>query len=142
MRVAHWRDLVLCTVAGVSGSLLAHKLLGLSLHLADGWQALWVLLAAPALEEWVFRVLLQAGVQAHIARVTAKPCWTKHGANALVAFCFAAAHVPAQGWLALWWVLPSLVLGELWRRHGRWWLCVLAHAGFNLSLWVAAALAL
>ncbi len=122
--------------------MLAYRLLGLSLHLADGWQALWVLLAAPALEEWIFRVLLQAGMQAYLASNTARPGWSAHSANVIVALFFAAAHVPSQGWLALWWTLPSLVLGELWRRHTRWWPCALAHAGFNLSLWGVAALAL
>lgn len=55
-------------------------------------------------------------------------------ANGLTALAFAGAHAPAHGWLAMWWIIPSVALGETWRRTGRLWPCVLLHAWFNLSL--------
>lgn len=133
--ISLWRDLALTIVGGVGGAVLAHDLLGVSLHFVNGWQALWVLMAAPALEEFVFRGLLQNGLQSHIRRIITRFGLADHSANVLTASCFALTHAPAQGWLALWWSLPSLLLGELWRRHRSVWLCALVHAAFNISLW-------
>jgi membrane protease YdiL (CAAX protease family) len=57
--------------------------------------------------------------------------YTELAANTVASMCFAACHAPAHGWVALWWLLPSLVLGELWRRHRSWAVCAGVHAGFN-----------
>lgn len=118
-------DLTTCLGIGFLGAILARHALGLGLSPATVSEGLWVLVASPALEEYVFRVLLQQGLARWI---------NSHAANAWTAVAFALAHAPLAGWMSIWWCLPSLVLGELWRRQQRWWPCAVAHAGFNLSL--------
>lgn len=121
---------------------LSHTLLGLSLVPADIPSWLWILLAAPLLEELAFRPLLQRGLQQRLATWLATRQWPinapGHLANALVGLAFVGAHGPQQGWSALWWIVPSLAIGESWRRQQRLWPCVFMHAWFNACL-VAAS---
>ena len=43
-------------------------------------------------------------------------------------------HFPLHGMQALWWLVPALALGELWRHNRKLWLCVTMHAWFNVWL--------
>jgi membrane protease YdiL (CAAX protease family) len=142
-------DVGIALVLGLLGAALGQRFVGLSLPLPPPyWQAVWPLLLAPALEELVFRVGLQGGLQAAFQSAfqaalqasgqtqlkdgtekstvvngispSRQYLYTELAANTVASMCFAACHAPAQGWVALWWLLPSLVLGELWRRHRSW----------------------
>jgi membrane protease YdiL (CAAX protease family) len=151
MRSGVKTDVGIALALGLLGAVLGQRFVGLSLPLTPPyWLAAWPLLLAPALEEAVFRVGLQAGLQAVLkdwlgsflkaSKNTQKIppsrqyLYTELASNTVASLCFAACHAPAQGWAAVWWLLPSLVLGELWRRHRRWSVCAGVHAGFNLSL--------
>ena len=120
-------DLLTCMGLGLCGAAFGQHFLGLSLSAHSVWAWLGFVVLAPAVEEAVFRTLLQEGLSRFV---------TGAWANVIVAGCFALAHAAQEGWAALWWVWPSLLLGELWRRHRRWWPCAAAHASFNLSLLV------
>lgn len=109
---------------------LGWRLMGLQLFTPSWHAAAWAFALAPLLEEYVFRSLLQCGFQQRLPAA-----WRAgHLANLLTAGAFVAAHYPAHGWLAAAWLLPALALGELWRRTGKLWPCVLMHSWFNLSL--------
>lgn len=88
-----------------------------------------LLLAAPLLEEAVFR----AGVQEALLR---------HGrglllANAATALLFGAAHVAARGDATAFAVaLPALALGWVYQRTRRLRWCVALHAAMNAA-WLA-----
>lgn len=128
---------------------IAHSFLGLSMVPPDVPAWIWALALAPLLEELAFRPLLQRGLQDRL------PAWlglaparkslranAGHIANALVALAFVAAHAPQQHWNALWWALPSLAIGEVWRLRQKLWPCVLIHIWFNLCLAAATMLAI
>ena len=128
---------------------VAHAFLGLAMMPPDVPTWVWAMVIAPLLEELAFRPLLQRGLQERL------PAWlgtaparqalrtnAGHLANALVALAFMAAHAPQQHWNALWWILPSLAIGEVWRQRQKLWPCVLMHAWFNASLAAATLLAL
>lgn len=136
-------------VAAPVVSWAAHAMLGLRLD-PDSWRGvvrgsmawLWVLALAPVAEETVMRSLLQTGLQHRLCLVRlgktslpGKPLlWPGHIANLVTALAFALVHWPAYGIMALWWVVPALAIGEVWRRNSSWCQCVLLHAWFNLSL--------
>ena len=133
-------------VGAPSVAWVAHALLGLSMVPTDLPSWIWMLGAAPLLEELAFRPLLQRGIQERL------PSWlaskgamktrsfpTDHLASLIVGLVFVAAHAPQQGWSAVWWIVPSLAIGETWRRRQKLWPCVLMHAWFNASL-IAASL--
>lgn len=88
-----------------------------------------LLLAAPLLEEAVFR----AGVQEALLR-------RGRGlllANAATALLFGAAHVAARGDAAAFAVvLPALAIGWLYERTRQLRWCVLLHAAMNAA-WLA-----
>ncbi|MBK6651914.1 MAG: CPBP family intramembrane metalloprotease [Betaproteobacteria bacterium] len=110
---------------------LASQAFGLTLRIDSLPQAAWVLALAPLLEEAAFRPLLQRGLHETLE------AWTKqagHLANLLTALAFAASHLPAQGVMALLWLVPAAAVGEIWRRSGRLWQCVLLHAWCNACL--------
>lgn len=99
----------------------------------------WVLALAPMVEEAVMRPLFQTGLRQQLGRIQrfgwgASIDWCGHAANAGTALMFALLHVPANGLAALWWLLPALAIGEVWRRSASWPQCVLLHAWFNASL--------
>ena len=124
----------------------AHTLLGLRLEPGHwtGWAGglfawVWVLSLAPILEEVAMRPLLQAGLRHQFDRIDTEGLnstvdWRGHLANLVTALAFALLHLPANGVLALWWVVPALAIGEVWRRSASCRLCVLLHAWFNASL--------
>lgn len=127
---------------------VAHTLLGLSMLPGDIPSWIWTFGAGPLLEEVAFRPLLQRGIQERF------PSWLEsagvmkpltgsadHLANLFVGFAFVAAHIPQQGWSAVWWIVPSLAIGEIWRRRRKLWPCVLMHAWFNASLTAATLVA-
>ena len=127
---------------------VAHTLLGFSLVPTDISSWIWMFGVGPLLEELAFRPLLQRGIQERI------PAWldstgvmkpfassADHMANFIVGLAFVAAHVPQQGWSAVWWIVPSLAIGEIWRRRRKLWPCVLMHAWFNASLTAATLFA-
>jgi membrane protease YdiL (CAAX protease family) len=93
--------------------------------------ALWLLLAAPLLEEIVFRAGLQ---EALLQRCDSAPL-----ANVVTAFTFAAAHVAvhadAQTALTL---LPALAIGLVYQRQRRLAPCIAWHALFN-AVWLLGA---
>lgn len=117
----------------------AQHWLGLGMVFANLSAGLWVIIGAPLVEEAVFRYLLQGGLN-HLLmtqpRPGMSPLWAGHASNVLVSLVFACAHPPAHAWLFhLWWLLPSLVLGELWRQYQNYVRCAAVHAWFNLCLW-------
>lgn len=109
---------------------LGRYFMGLQLLTPSWGAAAWAFALAPLLEEYVFRSLLQCGLQQRLPAT-----WRAgHLANLLTAGVFVAAHYPAHGWRAAAWLVPALALGELWRRTGKLWPSVLMHSWFNLSL--------
>jgi uncharacterized protein len=102
-------------------------LCGLSgLGASSGW---WVtVLLAPLLEE----VVMRWGVQEGLLRWGLRPGW----AGAVSALVFALAHgLSRSWWLALGVLVPGWLLGWLYQRFGRLWVCVLAHVVMNV-VWV------
>ena len=94
-------------------------------------QALGLLLAAPLLEEIVFR----AGLQEALLRRTDSALM----ANVVTALAFAAAHgaVHADAQAALT-AVPALAIGLLYQRRRRLAPCLALHALFNAA-WLLAA---
>jgi membrane protease YdiL (CAAX protease family) len=91
-----------------------------------------LVVAAPLLEEIVFRGGLQ---EALLARVSPA------AANAWTAATFAIAHgVTRSWWLAAAVVVPAFALGRLYQRERRVAPCVAAHAVLNLG-WIGACAA-
>lgn len=117
----------------------AHHWLGLGLVLTSKTAWLWAIMGAPLVEEVVFRYLLQDKLTKILLtqpKWGSTPTGVSHAANVLSSFAFAFAHpIEHALWFQLWWLLPSLVLGELWRRYQSLWVCVATHAWFNLCLW-------
>lgn len=160
MQSAGWRGQALGLGLGLASiapafAWTAHAMLGLHLHpgqwsgWASGfWAWAWVLALAPALEEWVMRLLLQSGFheqlgrwgRLHRGRLNHVLDWRGHIANGATAVVFAALHMPANGLMALWWLLPALAIGEVWRRSASWMQCALLHAWFNACLVLMTAL--
>ncbi len=116
---------------------LTSQVFGLTLQIDSLHQAVWILALAPLLEETAFRPLLQRGLFETLAPRTPHAA---HLANLLTALAFAASHLPAQGVKALLWVIPAVAVGEVWRRSGKLWMCVLTHGWFNACLAGASAL--
>jgi membrane protease YdiL (CAAX protease family) len=104
-----------------------------AMAMPDG-QGLWMLLlVAPVLEEIVFRAGLQAGL--------VRRGWRPGLAIVVASAAFAAWHLAAgQGPAALAVLLPSLVFGHAYARHGL--ACAMAcHAWFNACHLAAIAVA-
>ena len=105
-----------------------------------------LLIAAPIIEEWVFRGQLQPWLSNQLLSRLANQFANSAPAelNVLIAtvvatsLAFAALHWFASGTVASWWVfLPSLALGWLQIKTGDWRLCALLHSSFN-AVWCAA----
>jgi len=89
---------------------------------------LWLLLAAPLLEEIVFR----GGLQEALLRRT--DCALL--ANFVTAFTFAASHVAVRAdALAALTLLPALAIGHFYQRQRRLAPCIATHALFN-AVWL------
>jgi membrane protease YdiL (CAAX protease family) len=102
---------------------------------SSSWNsALTLLLAAPVLEEMVFR----GGLMESLLRTGAR-AWV---ANLIATAAFVLAHALVRGAaLALAVALPSLLLGVLYARQRRVAPCIGLHAFFNLAWLVSAPLA-
>ncbi len=135
----HTPALVLAALAP-GAAWLAHAALGLQVQVHSAWFWVWLLLAAPLLEEAVFRLLLQRGLHQRLlqpgsgaGRWRSEP-GAGYLASGITALAFAAVHAPSHGWQAVWWLIPGLALGEIWRRGQTLWVCVALHAWFNVCL--------
>ena len=88
-----------------------------------------LLLAAPVLEETVFRAGLQETLLRRLSPGTA-------AANALTALAFMAAHLALRpSGLSALTVVPALALGALYQRRRRLAPCIALHALFN-AIWL------
>jgi membrane protease YdiL (CAAX protease family) len=97
---------------------------------SDG-KALWLLVAAPWLEE----VVCRWGVQDGAERIGLDPA----SAAAASALVFAVLHgLSRSWWLAGAVLLPALWLAFLYRHRRRLLPCVAWHAGFN-AIWLVIA---
>lgn len=97
--------------------------------LAGPAPVLWFLLAAPILEELVFR----AGLQEALLR---RGAWPALAVNALTALAFAAAHAARQpAAAAALTLLPALLIGALYQHQRRVLPCIALHALFN-AVWL------
>ena len=130
------RDLALLAATlllAVLGAQFATSVLHMHLRFANLWTAAWVLLAAPVIEEWIFRVRLQAALTDYLRLKL--PLLSAHIASiALISVVFAACHAPLMGWQAAWVVVPSLALGACWAATQSGWRCALMHSFFNAAL--------
>lgn len=104
-----------------------------SLQLPGPALLLVLVVAAPLLEELVFRCGLQ-----ELLLVRVSPA----AANACTAAAFAVAHGLTRSWSLAAAVLPAaLALGWLYQRERRLAPCVAAHAAMNVA-WIGIAMAL
>ena len=123
--------------------------LALAAALSTGWLTLpqtlpgtgyllVMLIAAPIVEELVFRGQLQPRLTAYFAGNVATPLRAHVAAIGITSVAFAAVHWLASPTSASWWVaLPSLGLGVLQAKTVKWQLCALLHSFFNL-VWCIA----
>lgn len=128
-----WLAVVLATPLAASG---VANWLQLPLSFSPGagaWWVLWALLASPLLEECIYRLGLQQPASRWLEQHAVS--MAGHGANLVAALAMVAVHMPGRGWVAMLWMVPALVLGELFRQTQRVSLCVALHAWFNLCLW-------
>jgi membrane protease YdiL (CAAX protease family) len=96
-----------------------------------------LLLAAPVLEETVFRAGLQETLLRHLSPGTAGAA----AANALTALVFMAAHLALRpGLLSALTAVPALALGALYQRRRRLVPCIALHALFNAVGLLSAAI--
>jgi uncharacterized protein len=87
-----------------------------------------LLVAAPVLEEIVFRT----GLQTQLMR-----CVSMRSANVLTALAFAVAHVMVRpSVLSALTFFPALMVGTLFQRQRRLLPCIALHAAFNAT-WLA-----
>ncbi len=105
---------------------------------APSWT--WPLMAAPVLEELVFRSGLQAWLTqllAPNARSNARGHRRRASlANVVTAIAFAVAHMVVRpGWLSALTLFPALLLGWVYQRTQRLRECVALHAAFN-AFWL------
>lgn len=100
------------------------------------WPVIWALVGSPFLEEIVYRAAVQPTLASRFTGLFARHAG--HWANFATALLFVAVHSPAHGVWAWAWIVPGLLLGELFRQSQRVWPCVCLHAWFNLCLWSAS----
>lgn len=97
-------------------------------------QLTWLLLAAPLLEEGLFRAGLQESLLRRWPTAT-------HGrrSRGLTTLAFAACHAVTRGpLLGLAVVVPAWFLGQVYDHQRSLTACTLLHALFNLAWWGAA----
>jgi membrane protease YdiL (CAAX protease family) len=122
--------LLLLSRAGIIGMAVPHPTI---------WRLLLLLVAAPVLEELVFRGLIQEWLAAAAARHCLPAIGRMTAANLLTSLAFAACHLPYQTpELACLIVVPSLVFGRLKELHVSLVPAMLMHAWYNAALLVAA----
>lgn len=114
---------------------LGQRWLGLGLQPATAVAWLWAIALSPLLEESVYRRLLQDGAADLLHRFfdTGSKAGA-HLANLIAALGFVAVHATSHGWFALWWLLPALLLGEVYRRTRSLLAAVALHGWMNISL--------
>lgn len=119
---------------GLASPLVAWGLvvLGRPLAAQGGWPLVWALAGSPLLEEWVYRAGVQTTLASRLSGQFAR--YAGHWANLFTALLFVAVHSPVHGVWAWAWIVPGLLLGELFRQAQRVWPCVCLHAWFNVSL--------
>jgi membrane protease YdiL (CAAX protease family) len=102
------------------------------------WQLAWMLVAAPLLEEWVFRRGLHDALlaQPRLVQLRFIGGWLSL-TNCVVALTFSAFHAFSQGGWAVGVLAPALLIGWVYERQRSLRECVLLHAGFNLA-WISA----
>ncbi|AKS43228.1 hypothetical protein WM2015_2871 [Wenzhouxiangella marina] len=81
-------------------------------------------LAAPVVEEYLFRALLQERLSRHLGDIAG---WL------LASTVFAIAHFPADLTTGVILGITGLVFGWLWMRTRSYLACVLAHSAYNLA---------
>jgi membrane protease YdiL (CAAX protease family) len=108
------------------------------------WAPLLSLVVAPFVEE----VVLRSGVQRGVVALLLRHDWQlprAHVVTALLSTCaFALIHLPewsSEGVLAcVPWLVPGAALAVTWIWRCRTRDCIVVHALFNASLWLAGAL--
>lgn len=99
----------------------------------SSFEAIWLLVLAPWLEEIVFRLGLHDALLRRWGGCRARLMAWPGRANLAVAVAFGLAHALAQGpWLGVGVLLPALIVGQLYETTHRLWPCVATHALFNL----------
>ncbi|MEW6024574.1 MAG: JDVT-CTERM system glutamic-type intramembrane protease [Pseudomonadota bacterium] len=87
---------------------------------------LLALIAYPVLEEIIFRLHLMALL------ATRFPAWRPLAVNAVASAAFSLAHLPFWPWWhAVAVFLPSMLLGLVMQRTGRWTVCAALHGIMN-----------
>ena len=131
----------LCLLAPVGlGWAVSAGLVTLPATLPATGQLLVLLIAAPIIEELVFRGHLQPQLTTFFARKTDEGLMAHAAAIGVTSLIFAALHWFASPTASSWWVaLPSLALGTLQARSGKWQFCAVLHSAFNavwcLTIW-------
>lgn len=87
-----------------------------------------LLLLAPLLEEWILRAGLQEWMLRHLSWPAMR---TRILAVAIPAVVFSLLHIGAGITAAGAVFLPGLVLGMIYLRTRKWWICALMHLSFN-----------
>lgn len=87
-----------------------------------------LLLLAPLLEEWILRAGLQEWMLRHLPRPDLR---TRMLAVVIPALAFSLLHIGAGIAAAGAVFLPGLVLGMIYLRTRKWWMCALMHLSFN-----------
>lgn len=122
--------------AGVESNLLT-----LPAALPAPSQMLVMLVAAPVLEEWVFRAHLQPWLAGRLLAQTSSQTGAHLAAIVATSAAFAAMHWVFNPLPAAWWVfLPSLAFGVLQAKTSQWQLCAALHSSYNavwcLAIWL------
>lgn len=117
-------------VLAIPGAFIASDFYGFRLVLNTHTDYLLFLVLAPVVEELIFR----GWIQPELGHRGFGP-WASNG---LTSVLFASAHLPLLGLNAVWWVLPSLLLGYLRISTGQVQVCMAMHAWFNAGLWLTS----
>jgi hypothetical protein len=108
------------------------------------WPLLTAVIAAPVIEEIIFRAGVQHGLlqwPRMQAMVPAGGLLRATSANLLTAALFAMAHVPTQGWMGLATFAPAVAVGLVYDRYRSVLPCIALHCAFNLAWLLAGQLA-
>jgi membrane protease YdiL (CAAX protease family) len=104
-----------------------------------GWYLAWLVLAAPLIEEAVFRGGVQPALGGRLAQMRAPA--PRLLANLGTSLAFAALHLWAHSpaWAAAV-MVPSLVFGHFRDRHGSLGTPVALHVGYNAVYFLGGAI--
>ncbi len=119
----------------VPASWAAHHGLDIRLMPAGAFGWVWALILSPALEETVYRRLLQDAVALRLtSRMPPDAPAAAYLPNLVAGFGFVIVHSATHGVFALWWLIPALVIGETYRRWQSLPAAILLHSWMNLCL--------